>query len=127
MTSDNKLSLSEILFIIVIIEILMVLALWFYQGYQGKQQFKAALTEIQAISRSSQTTPSTSSSHCSKITMRTVDKDSAKQPMITCIISGNPKVRGKTLTYTRTHDGSWQCASNAPSNFYQPHHCIALP
>jgi len=127
MNSDNKLSLSEMLFIIVIIEILMVLTLWVYQGYQGKQQFTAALTEIKAISSSSQITPPTSSSHCSKITVRTVDAHNTKQPIITCIISGNPKVRGKTLTYTRTHHGSWQCASNAPSNFRQHHLCIALP
>ncbi|ACX94879.1 hypothetical protein Hneap_0013 [Halothiobacillus neapolitanus c2] len=34
MNSDDKYSLSEILFIIVIIEILMVVGLWIYKGLQ---------------------------------------------------------------------------------------------
>ena len=125
MESNDKRTLPEILFIIALIEIGILLVLPFYQTYQGKKQFTAALTEIKAAAN--QVNPPTSTPHCSSITVSTENHNNALQPMMTCIINGNPKVGGKTLTYARNQDGSWQCASNAAPKFYQSNHCIALP
>ena len=136
-------TLIELMITMAIIAVLASIALPAYQDYQGKAQVTGGLAEIRpgieayellVLAGKTENTDYTntnlglkaSTDRCTEIKVVTIDADGKAEPAISCKLKGNTKVNDKIVRYDRTADGTWNCKSDAPSEFYRPQGCTAL-
>jgi type IV pilus assembly protein PilA len=131
-------TLIELMIVVAIIAILAAIALPAYQDYIARSQATSGLADIRGgvtayeelINRGSTgtATPATiglqaDTARCTiNATGGTFSTDSAKT--ITCLLKGNPKVAGKTITLNRSAtSGAWSCNGGALEDKYKPTGC----
>ncbi|WP_434030377.1 pilin [[Pseudomonas] boreopolis] len=141
MKKQQGFTLIELMIVVAIIAILAAIALPMYQDYVAKSQVTAGLAEItpgkvQAESRNSEGGAATtnaadlglasSSKRCSTIA---VNFAVGGATTLTCTLSGNGQVNGKTIAWSRTADdastgaaGVWSCSTNVADKL-QPATC----
>jgi type IV pilus assembly protein PilA len=130
-------TLIELMIVVAIIAILAAIALPAYQNYVAKSQTAAGLADIRggvtAFEEGIQSGVNTgspsvgdiglaaSTPRCSAIAVSGAWADSSGQS-ITCTLTGNPQVQGKTVVLTRNTNGQWPCTSNVAAQ-YRPAGC----
>jgi type IV pilus assembly protein PilA len=126
-------TLIELMIVVAIIAILAAIALPAYQNYIARSQVTTGLSDIrggvtafeEAINRGSPDPVTLAAvglqpvtTRCSAIKLVPGDAGSLE-----CTIAGNPLVKGKTITLTRTAaTGAWVCATTAVDDF-KPNGC----
>jgi len=135
MQRESGFTLIELMIVVAIIAVLASIAIPAYQDYVAKTQATAALAEIApgkngvesalatgnaALVSATYVGLSSPSSHCSKV-LATLAADGSAQ--ISCVVVGNPKVVGASLTLNRDAEGQWSCEAPTLSDRIRPRHC----
>lgn len=124
-------TLIELMIVVAIIAILAAIALPAYQNYVAKSQVTAALADItpgktqfevkinegDTIASAEDVGLQDATARCSAIAVT-----GGEEGTISCTITGNPKVNGSTLTWTRNTDGVWSCDTTV-EDAYKPKGC----
>ncbi|WP_282295502.1 pilin [Stenotrophomonas sp. PS02289] len=128
-------TLIELMIVVAIVAVLAAVAMPVYQNYVAKTQVTAALSEIapgkngiETALANGQTTSvdatyiglRSPSSHCSAV-VATVGADGIAR--INCVVVGNARVQGASLTLNRDAGGQWTCAAPAISEIHRPRNC----
>jgi len=125
-------TLIELMIVVAIIAILAAIALPAYQDYIARSQVAAGLSDIRGgvtafeekINRGSTTFGIDSvglrgsTARCSTITVTGNETGT-----ITCQLTGNPKVAGKTVQLQRTTSGAYNCTVSGLDEKYLPTGC----
>jgi type IV pilus assembly protein PilA len=118
-------TLIELMIVVAIIAILAAIALPAYQNYVARSQMAAGLADIrggvtafeETIQRGSTGNATTDDIGLKSTTPRcaisvTGAYSSTSGQTIACLVNGNPKVNGKTITLTRDQSGGWNCTTD---------------
>lgn len=134
-------TLIELMIVVAIIAILAAIALPAYQDYIAKSQMTTGLADIrggvtafeETIQRGSTGTVDIDDIGLATDTPRctisaTGDYDAGSGQTISCVVKGNPKVVGSTITLTRSSSGQWPCTiTSTPADYkptYNPTGCL---
>lgn len=135
MQKSKGFTLIELMIVVAIIAVLASVAMASYQNYVAKTQVTAALAEIApgkngvesamangqaALVDAAFVGLSTPTSHCSSV-LASLAGDGTGQ--ISCVVVGNPRVAGTSLTLNRDAAGQWTCAAPAISESHRPRNC----
>ena len=126
-------TLIELMIVVAIIAILAAIALPAYQDYIARSQVAAGLSDIRGgvtafeekINRGSTTFTGTDSVGLRGSTARctTITVTGSETGTITCALTGNPKVAGKTVQLQRTTSGAYECTISGLDAKYLPTGC----
>ncbi|RRU19765.1 pilin [Stenotrophomonas sp. 278] len=135
MKKQQGFTLIELMIVVAIIAILAAIALPMYQDYVAKSQATAGLAEITPGKTQAEvllnegTTPTTANVGLQETTQRcaiTATGDAAAgTASLACVLKGNAKVAGKTITLTRAAAGTWACSTTGLDDKYIPAGCKA--
>jgi len=140
MKNQKGFTLIELMIVVAIIAILAAIALPQYQNYVAKSQFTAGMSEAGAGKTAYETkvndgvTTAAEYTTVANLGLKNSDRCeiSATAPgtdgagTIICTLKGNPKVATKKITWSRSADGNWTCASDlaaADKTKYAPATC----
>ncbi|AHF04890.1 fimbrial protein [Marichromatium purpuratum 984] len=122
-------TLIELMIVVAIIGVLAAIAMPAYQDYVAKSQVAAGLaeitpgkTEMELMVNEGRTADynavtdlglKAATSSCNV----TANVDNTGAGTIVCTLTGNPKIIGKKITWTRSTDGEWTCAFDGDKKF----------
>ena len=128
-------TLIELMIVVAIVAILAAIALPLYTDYVSKAQTTSALADIRPGKTTLEALLSEGrdpalvdaayvglkeTAHCTTVTAE-VQADGVAT--IQCEMTGNSKVRGKTLVLRRSAEGVWSCDASELAERYRPGSC----
>lgn len=135
MGKSKGFTLIELMIVVAIIGVLAAIAIPAYQDYVSKTQVTAALAEMSpgkvgiesalatgkaALVNAAYIGLVSPSSHCSSL-LASLAADGTAQ--ISCVVVGNPKVVGASLSLSRDADGRWSCEAPTLAERIRPRNC----
>ncbi|WP_313347976.1 pilin [Stenotrophomonas sp.] len=136
MKKQQGFTLIELMIVVAIIAILAAIALPMYQDYVAKSQATAGLAEItpgktqaevllnegKDVANAADVGLTATTQRCA-ITATGAAKDGTAT--LACVLKGNSKVAGKTVTLARVAAGTWACSTTGLDDKYIPAGCKA--
>lgn len=139
MSSNQKgFTLIELMIVVAIIGILAAVALPAYQNYTAKSQMTTGLAEItpgkeqaevlinEGLTADVATADKVGLADSSRCTITVSITAATGVASIACALQGNPAVKGKKITWSRSAAGVWTCSTDLASTDkpkYAPNTC----